>query len=228
MIVEMKERMKDDGAVRKYEGQPASSKLAQAVEWALSVPEDSCRRRVDRRRVEASPGAARALAEKMVKMCAWKAGMEGFVTSFGSNVLIALPAALGDLLTMLRFYARLTAEIGYLADPDYFADPAWRLDAYATVLGPKVFSRIAREVGVPLSKRLTTVATRKVLTDEVILGLQRWLPRWLASRITERGLLTKTVPLVGGLVGGVWNYVEMRAIGRRIIKYYFDDRAPPE
>jgi hypothetical protein len=224
----MQGRMKDDGAARPYEGQVAQSRLTRAVEWALSVPEESCRRRVDRRRAEASTVKARAIAERMVKACAWKAGMEGFVTSFGSNVLIALPAALGDLLTMLHFYARLTAEIGYLANANYFADPAWRIDAYATVFGPKVFSHLAREVGVPISKHLVTVGARRIMTDEMIMGLQRWVPRWLAKRITERGLVTKTVPIVGGLVGGLWNYVEMRRIGRRIIKYHFDDKAAAE
>jgi hypothetical protein len=224
----MKERIQDDGAARTHEGQEAQGKLARAVEWALAVPEQSCRTRVDRRRVEQAPAAAKAIAERMVKACAWKAGVEGFVTSFGSNVLIALPAALGDLLTMLHFYARLTAEIGYLADPHYFEDPAWRIDAYATVLGPQVFSRIAREVGVPVSRHLTTVGARRLLTQEVIMGVQRWMPRWLGRRITQHGLATKVVPIVGGLVGGVWNYVEMRKVGRRIIRYHFDDRATSE
>ncbi len=219
--------MKDDGRFKQEETHSSQDRLSRAVEWALSVPEDSCRRRVDRSRAEASSVEAKALAERMVKACAWKAGIEGFVTSFGSNVFIALPAALGDLLTMLHFYARLAAEIGYLADPHYFDDPAWRIDAYATVLGPKVLSRIAREVGVPFSKRLTTVGARKLLTDEVISTLQRRVPRWLGTRITRNGAITKSVPLIGGLVGGVWNYVEMRTIGRRIIDYHFGNRARP-
>ncbi len=220
--------MKNHREVTRYEGGQAQSRLARAVEWALSVPADSCRRRVDRRRVEEPSAEGRAIAERMVKASAWQAGVEGFVTSFGSNVLIALPAALGDLLTMLHFYARLTAEIGYLADPNYFEDPAWRIDAYAMVLGPKVFSRMAREIGVGVSKHVTTIGARKVLSEEVIMGLQRWVPRWLGSRITQRGLITKTVPIVGGFVGGVWNYVEMRRIGRRIIRYHFDDKIASE
>ena len=49
---------------------------------------------------------------------------------------------------------------------------------------------------------------------------------WRHGQLTQRAIITKTVPIIGGAIGGAWNYTEIRMVGKRAIAYHFDDQTP--
>jgi hypothetical protein len=214
--------MIETDAAETHREDEAPGLLARTLDRALVIdPEGSKQRAL--KVLQGRPGEdnARKTALRLVNSYSWKAGGAGFVTGVESNPLIAVPAALGDMMAMLHFYARLTAEVGFLADPHYFEDPQWRVDAYATLFGPKVLAQMAREIGLPLAKGATKVLMRKYVTDEALVVVRAWILKRLGKRITARGIATKLVPVVGGIVGGLWNFAEIRIIGKWIIQYHF-------
>lgn len=44
--------------------------------------------------------------------------------------------------------------------------------------------------------------------------------KYFAMKVTQKAVITKTLPVVGGLIGGGWNYVELRLVGGRVVNYF--------
>ncbi|HXF07365.1 MAG TPA: hypothetical protein VNK45_02395, partial [Candidatus Acidoferrales bacterium] len=47
--------------------------------------------------------------------------------------------------------------------------------------------------------------------------------KYFGIKVTQKGIITKTLPIIGGLIGGTWNYIEISGIKKRIIKYFEGD-----
>jgi hypothetical protein len=72
---------------------------------------------------------------------------------------------------------------------------------------------------------LTRQAILKFLQTGGITTFRRIMLRYFGLRITKRGLMTRVVPLVGGVVGGGWNYVELKVVGDRVYRYFEDSES---
>lgn len=199
------------------------SLIERAVDYAFTADPTEYIAYASAKRAAYPNDSPRELAERIVHTYAQKGAVEGFVTGLPANPLLAIGGGITDMTILLRFYTTLTAVIGYLADENYFDDPDWRHNAFFVLAGPKALARIfgegAREGGKQLSKQVI----RRYLSKEVLAALKRFLLKWFGKKVTQRAILAKAVPLVGGAVGGTWNYVEIRTIGRRIIKFHFDE-----
>jgi hypothetical protein len=205
------------------------NKLVKALRWVMDIDPASVITDVTKKRsaLGGDDGAreqARRLAERFVESHARMAGVEGFALGIASNPLLIFGTALGDVAFVLRFYAYLTAAIGYLANPNYFDDPDWKNDALLILAGPKAVSRLMREAGIQFGKHGSKVLLKKYLRKGVLAALKKFILRWFGKKVTQRMIITKLVAIAGGVVGGAWNYVELRAVGNRIIAYHFDDR----
>jgi len=40
------------------------------------------------------------------------------------------------------------------------------------------------------------------------------------KRVLQRTFITKTVPIVGGVIGAGWNWIEIKLQGKRVIRYF--------
>lgn len=196
--------------------------LVKALRWVMDIDPATVIADAEKKRTAHSTLDPRALAQALVDSYSKKAALEGFVLGLPANPFIAAPSALGDMAFVLRFYAFLTAAIGYLANPKYFEDPDWKDDALLMLAGPKAVSRLMREAGVQFGMQGSKLLIRKYLSKSVLTALKRFVLRWFGKKVTQRMLITKIVPVVGGLIGGTWNYVELRVVGGRIIAYHFD------
>ena len=47
--------------------------------------------------------------------------------------------------------------------------------------------------------------------------------KYFGIKVTQKGIITKTVPVVGGVIGAGWNAVEVELMKRRVISYFSDD-----
>lgn len=190
--------------------------------WALRVDQARCLR-VTRRLRRAHPEATdRELAELLIATYARRGAVAGFVAGLATNPVLALPSAVADVAALLRFYANLSACVGCLASPDYFSEPDWEADALVMLVGRRAVSRVMQGVAVEGVKRASRELLRRQVGAAMVRVLQRGAPAWLATKVTQRALASKLVPVVGGLVGGAWNYLELRSVGRRLVRYHFD------
>ena len=53
------------------------------------------------------------------------------------------------------------------------------------------------------------------------------LTRVFGRRVTQRALITKTIPFVGCVIGGAWNAVEAEVIRNRTLRYLTDQSLAP-
>lgn len=168
------------------------------IEWAMDVDPADCRREIAWRRSRFPNALPRELAKGMLTEYSLISLAEGALTALATGPLFAIPAALVDAAFMMRAAARLNGCIGLMANPDYFSNDAWRADV-TTIIGDKpVAEQTIRRTAINVANR----TLRQVIT-------QRSVARF--------------VPFVGGIVGGVWNFWELKRLGKRIFAYHFDD-----
>lgn len=166
------------------------------------------------------------LACKFVDTYSRKAALEGFFTGLGSNPIVMSSTALADVAFMLRFYAYLTACIGLIANPKYFEDPDWKSDALLMLAGPKILSKILKEAGIAGIKQASKAMIKKFISKEVLSLLKKALLKWFGKKVTQRAILTKSIPIVGAVVGSIWNFIEIRTIGARIVEFHLPRETP--
>ena len=53
------------------------------------------------------------------------------------------------------------------------------------------------------------------------------LTRVFGRRVTQRALITKTIPLVGCVIGGAWNAMEAEVVRNRTLRYLIDQSLDP-
>lgn len=198
------------------------NQLVKALRWVMDIDPRGVIDDVMSKQRAYRDEDARALAQRFVESYARKAGAEGFLLGLGSNPIVMFGTAMGDVAFVLRFYAYLTAVIGYLANPNYFDDPDWKDDALLMLAGPKAISQMMKKAGVEAGKQGSKVLIKKYLSKGVLTALKKFVLKWFGKKVTQRMIITKVVPVVGGVIGGSWNYVELQIVGGRIIAYHFD------
>ena len=171
------------------------------IEWAMDVDPTDCRREIAWRRGRFPNASPRELAKSMLSEYSLVSLAEGTLTAMATGPIFAVPAALVDAAFMMRAAARLNGCIGLMANPHYFATDAWRADV-TTIIGDKpVAEQTIRRTAINVANRT------------------------LVQVVTQRSA-ARFIPFVGGIVGGVWNFWELRRLGKRIFAYHFDDTLP--
>ena len=171
------------------------------IEWAMDVDPADCRREIAWRRGRFPNASPRELAKSMLTEYSLVSLAEGTLTAMATGPIFAVPAALVDAAFMMRAAARLNGCIGLMANPEYFATDAWRADV-TTIIGDKpVAEQTIRRTAINVANRT------------------------LVQVVTQRSV-ARFIPFVGGIVGGVWNFWELKRLGKRIFAYHFDDTLP--
>ncbi len=204
------------------------SNLVKALRWVMDLDPATVIEDVRKKRAAHPDEDDRRLAQRFIESCARKGGAEGFLSGLVTNPIVMFGTAVGDVAFVLRLYAHLTAVVGYLANPNYFDDPDWKDDALLMLAGPKAVSRLMREAGVQLGKQGSKQIIRKYLSKSVLVALKKFVLKWFGKKVTQRMIITKVMPVVGGVIGGSWNYVEIRLVGTRVIAYHFDGQLGSE
>jgi hypothetical protein len=165
--------------------------------WAMDVDPDDCRKEIEWRRGRHPALNNRKLARRMMMEYSMISLGEGALTALASGPFLAIPAALVDTAFILRMAARLNGCIGLLANPQYFADEAWRADTVALIGNDPVAQQGARRTALQVTNRV-------------------------ALQLATRAGVRRLIPVLGGLVGGAWNFLEVRTLAARIFDYHFD------
>lgn len=67
---------------------------------------------------------------------------------------------------------------------------------------------------------VTRVLIRKYLSKETLKQFQKIMLKYFGIKVTQKAVITKTLPIVGGLIGGTWNYIEVGQVQKRTIDYF--------
>ena len=199
--------------------------LENVLDWV--VPDQAECRNAAAALVARHPDLSReALARHAISSAqTWAAGA-GAATGAAANPLIALPAALADMAAVLRIEGTMAGTVAALIDPASLDNPAAFQADILTVVFPGAVSQALRQLGVRWGRRLTKQLIRRYLTEGLVKSVTRFSSRYLFVHLTEKAIVSKTVPLVGAGIGAGWNWLEVKAVGTRALHYYQNKGIP--
>lgn len=87
-------------------------------------------------------------------------------------------------------------------------------------MGLNVGSQFLRELGIRGGMGVTRAAIKKYLSKETLKKFKKIMLKYFGKKVTQKGVITKTLPIVGGVIGGAWNYWEVTVIRKRTISYF--------
>jgi hypothetical protein len=194
--------------------------IERTLEAAFTVDVDAVQARVYRMRKERPDADNEALARFVYSNASWKGAGIGLASGLPSNPWAAVPAAVADAALMLHIQAVAAATVATIYEPDFLndGDSIWEL--MVPIFGVDVTSQALREVGVAGGKQVTKQLIRKYVSKETLKVFKRVMLRYFGIKVTQKALITKTLPVVGGVIGGTWNLAEVRITGNRVIAYF--------
>lgn len=194
--------------------------LMKSLEWVIDIDPPAIIASVAAERSKSPNLSNRKVAERAFSRAQWKATAAGVVTGLPANPWVALPAATLDVAVTLKTEVLAAARTAVIYNEKFFEDEdaAWEL--LIPIFGIDVGSQVLREFGIRGGMGVTRTAIKKYLSKETLKTFQKIMLKYFGIKITQKGLATKTLPVVGGLIGGVWNYFEVGQIKKRTIKYF--------
>lgn len=151
------------------------------------------------------------LSEQVDSLIKWqvaKAATSGFVTGLGGMITmpIAIPA---NIASVIYLQIRMIAAIAYMGGHDIQSDKVRSL-IYISMVGNGA-KELVKDLGIKTSERLLTKTIERVSVK-------------LATKIGEKGVssLTKVIPVLGGVVGGSFDGVSTKIVGKVAKRIFID------
>lgn len=195
--------------------------LVRVLEFALSVDRAKETAIVARYRSRYPGEDPSRLAGRFIRRARWWGAGYGFATGLPANPWIMVPAAVTDASAVLRAEVKLAVRIGLLYDPGLLDDEEPPYELLVPIMGVRVGSEFFRELAVRGSMGVTRAAIRANLSKTTLQAFKRVVLKYFGKKVTQRGVVKGTLPVVGGFVGGGWNYREVSIVGDRV-RWYFE------
>ena len=147
-------------------------------------------------------------------------GTNGFITGLGG--LLVLPVAIpANVAGVIYVQLRMIAAIAHINGYDIYSDQV-RTIAYACLTGSSA-ANILKNVGIKISEKMAVNALKKV-PGAILIKINQQVGFRLVTKFGQKGLVNviKMMPLVGGVVGGVFDTGMTLTIGN-IAKKVFSE-----
>ena len=147
-------------------------------------------------------------------------GTNGFITGLGG--LLVLPVAIPvNVAGVIYVQLRMIIAIAHINGYDIYSDQV-RTIAYACLTGSSA-ANILKNVGIKISEKMAVNALKKV-PGAILRKINQQVGFRLVTKFGQKGLVNvvKMVPLVGGVVGGVFDTGMTLTIGN-IAKKVFSE-----
>lgn len=196
--------------------QPDSNTLMKIIDWAYD------------KAVDGLPGLETAeemgrgylrgdgtLQDKVDRLIRWqttKASTSGFLSGLGG--MLTLPVAIpANIATVVYVQLRMVAAIAYMGGHDVRDDRVKTL-CYVCLCGDAA-EDVMKRVGIQAGKKFAEQGIKR-LPFEVIKKINQMVGFRLVTKFGRTGVvnLGKAVPLAGGVIGGTFDGVATRTIGK--------------
>lgn len=130
-----------------------------------------------------------------------------------------VPAAIADLGAVLRIEVKLAVRIALLFDPNFLADDEPPYELLVPIFGGHFAAEILKEFAIRGARGLAKAALRRWLAKEALATFKRIMLKYFSLKVTQRAVITKTIPIVGGVAGAAWNSNEVKIVGKRVVAW---------
>ena len=165
-------------------------------------------------------GELESAAKSFINYQIAKCTTSGFLTGLGGIITlpITIPANIGSVLYVQM---RMIACLAYMGGFDTASDQVQTL-VYACLAGISV-DQLVKNVGIQFGVKFTTAMVKKIPGTTLTKINQKVGFRFI-TKFGSKGLINigKTVPLIGGIIGGGFDLVETRIIADRAYKMFIE------
>ena len=149
-----------------------------------------------------------------------KAGTSGFLTGLGG--LITMPVAIpANLASVMFVQIRMIAAIAYIGGYDLKDDRVQSL-IYMCMAGNGV-NDIVKDVGIFIGQKVTTNIIKNI-SGKTISAINKKIGFRLLTKFGETGAINlgKTIPIIGGIIGGTFDSIFTNSVGKAAIKIFIN------
>lgn len=150
--------------------------------------------------------------DKLIRWQITKASTSGFLSGLGG--VLTLPVAVpANISSVMYVQLRMVAAIAHIGGYEIKSDPVKTL-CYVCLCGSAA-NDVMKGVGIKTGTKLTEQAVKR-MSFEVIKKINKAVGFRLITKFGQTGVvnLSKAIPLAGGVVGGTFDGVTTRAIGK--------------
>jgi hypothetical protein len=198
----------------------AKDRTRRIIDWALEF--DQAELRWEHREFVRSyrKESREHLARRLIAGTSWKTGGIGVAAGIPASPFSAVPASVADVAVCLRMEARMVARIALLFNERYFEARYARYEVLIPMLG----EHFERQFRARCARQGTTQTAgsgfRQLLTHELLSELKQSALTYVLAMIAERAVVANSLPIIGGVIGGSWNFVQTHVVGWRSYKYF--------
>lgn len=160
-------------------------------------------------------------AKKFVNYQIAKCTTSGFLTGLGGFITlpVTIPANVGSVIYVQM---RMIACLAYMGGYDINSDQVQTL-VYACLAGISV-DQILKSVGIQFGTKFTTAMVKKI-PGTVLVKINQKVGFRFLTKFGTKGLIniSKAVPIVGGVIGGGFDFAETRIIANRAYKLFIEN-----
>lgn len=159
-------------------------------------------------------------AKKFIHYQIAKCTTSGIITGLGGLITlpVAIPANVGSVMYVQM---RMIACLAYMGGYDTNSDQVQTL-VYACLAGISI-DQLLKSVGIKLGNKLTMAMIKKI-PGTVLTKINQKVGFRFITKFGSKGLINlgKAVPVVGGVLGGGFDFAETRVIASRAYKMFIE------
>ena len=197
--------------------------LSKAFEMITDIDKAKVRAAVNSAREEHPDLSNAELAAELFNRSRLKVAAAGFGLGIAGNPLAIIPAAMADITITTKTEVFTAACVAEIFEEGYLDADSAKYELLVPIFGSSFLNQFAAELGVNAGKTITKDLIKKYLSKETLKQFKRIMLKYFGIKVTQKGVITKTLPIVGGLIGAGWNAVEASVIKRRVIKYFSEE-----
>lgn len=208
-------------------GQLTDSLVMQALDWAYEKATSDIPGLDSAQELAASylkeEGSLREQIDSLIRWQNAKSATSGFITNLGG--LITLPVAIpANFVSVIYIQVRMIAAIAKMCGYD-LKDDRVRTLVYVSLCGSAV-KDLFKDIGVQFGTKLTAEMIKKYVSAEVLKAINKAVGFKLLTKAGEKGTinLTKTVPLVGGVIAGALDGFTTNVVGNTARDIFLNDK----
>ena len=170
---------------------------------------------VDKLRWEKPGISNEEICHKIVNQKSMQSGLFGAVTGVGglATLLLAIPA---NIYTSWKIQAATIRAVAYV-----YGYPPSKTDTCLVLFGA-VDSKMQalKQIGIEAAKVATKKTVDQYMTKEIMKSVLKLSLKEAATKMAQKALATKMIPLVGAPIGFGFDWMTTQAVGKLAIKYY--------